>query len=98
MYACRLMLKIKANSAVECANLIKAEVIPLLHSQNGFCAEATFVVAERLEAHANSLWATRESAEAYVRTAHPRVLEILAGVTTLSSTMEIKESPESRLT
>ncbi|HZS07938.1 MAG TPA: hypothetical protein VFD58_24100 [Blastocatellia bacterium] len=97
MYTCRTILKLKANSAAECASLIWDEVVPLLHRQKGFRAEATFVAQERSEVHANSLWDTREDAEAYARTAHLKVLEILSGVTMKSSMVKILESPDSAL-
>jgi hypothetical protein len=94
MYACRTTLKLKANSATECASLIQDNIIPLLHRQNGFCAEATFIVQQRSEVHTNSLWDTKEDAEAYARTVHLTVLEILSGVTMRSSVVEILESPD----
>ncbi|MCI0489418.1 MAG: hypothetical protein L0229_22725 [Blastocatellia bacterium] len=80
MFIRNVTMTLKADSAKEFTQLTESEIIPLLRKQNGFRDEITFVAADRSEAVAISLWDTKESAEAYDRTAYPEVLKIISKV------------------
>jgi heme-degrading monooxygenase HmoA len=80
MFARHVTLKLKANSASEFTRAIENEILPLLSKQKGFRDEITFVAPERSEAIGNSLWDTKEDAEAYSRTGYPEVLKALSKV------------------
>ena len=80
MFARHVTMKLKANSASEFTRTIENEILPLLSRQKGFRDEITFVAPERSEAIGNSLWDTKEDAEAYSRTGYPEVLKALSKV------------------
>ena len=80
MFARHVTMKLKANSASEFTRTIENEILPLLNRQKGFRDEITFVAPERSEAIGNSLWDTKEDAEAYSRTGYPEVLKALSKV------------------
>jgi heme-degrading monooxygenase HmoA len=80
MFARQVTIKLKANSASEFTRIIEKEILPLLSKQKGFRDEITFLAPERSEAVGNSLWDSKEDAEAYSRTAYPEVLRALAKV------------------
>jgi heme-degrading monooxygenase HmoA len=80
MFARQVTIKLKANSASEFTRIIENEILPLLSKQKGFRDEITFLALERSEAVGNSLWDTKEDAEAYTRTAYPEVLKALSKV------------------
>ena len=80
MFARHVTMKLKANSASEFTRAIENEILPLLSRQKGFRDEITFVAPERSEAIGNSLWDTKEDAEAYSRTGYPEVLKALSKV------------------
>ncbi|MGH9970471.1 MAG: hypothetical protein ACREBG_22145 [Pyrinomonadaceae bacterium] len=80
MFARHVTMKLKANSASEFTRAIENEILPLLSKQKGFRDEITFVAPERSEAIGNSLWDTKEDAEAYSRTGYPEVLKALSKV------------------
>ena len=80
MFARHVTIKLKANSASEFTRAIENEILPLLSKQKGFRDEITFVAPERSEAIGNSLWDTKEDAEAYSRTGYPEVLKALSKV------------------
>ena len=80
MFARHVTIKLKANSASEFTRTIENEILPLLSRQKGFRDEITFVAPERSEAIGNSLWDTKEDAEAYSRTGYPEVLKALSKV------------------
>jgi len=65
MFARRVTMKLKPNSAREFTRRLETDVIPLLRKQTGFKDELTFVATGDEEAVAISLWDRRESAEAY---------------------------------
>ncbi|HZD13270.1 MAG TPA: hypothetical protein VE177_07115, partial [Candidatus Binatus sp.] len=65
MYARKVSLNLKPNSAAEFTQKLEKEIIPMLQKQSGFKDEITFVVPGKTEAFGISLWDNKESAEAY---------------------------------
>ena len=96
MYARKLTMKLKANSAPEFARIVENEVLPLLRKQQGFLDQITFlVVPERKEALAISFWESKEDFEAYSRAGFPEVLKTLAKLvegTPEAETLELSSS------
>jgi hypothetical protein len=80
MFARRVSLNLKANSAVEFTRRVETQVLPLLRKQNGFKDEITFVGPGGTKAFAISLWDRAESAETYNRASYAEVAKILAGL------------------
>jgi hypothetical protein len=78
MFARRVYLHLKPNSAVEFTQALEKEVIPVLRKQKGFQDEITFVAPSGTEAFGISLWDRAESAEAYNRERYQEVAKILA--------------------
>jgi len=77
MYARRVSLKLKPNSAAEFTQRLEKEVIPMLRKQKGFQDEITFVAPAGSESFGVSLWDNKESAEAYNRGSYAEVTKIL---------------------
>lgn len=80
MFARRVYLHLKPNSAAELTQRLEKEIIPLLRKQKGFQDEITFVSKNGKEAFGISLWDNAENAEAYNRGTYPEVTKILATV------------------
>ena len=80
MYARRVSLNLKPNSAVEFTQKLEKEIIPMLQKQKGFKDEITFVVPGRTEAFGISLWDNKESAEAYNAGGYVQAAKILANL------------------
>ena len=80
MFARRVYLHLKPNSAAELTQRLEKEIIPLLRKQKGFQDEITFVSEGGKEAFGISLWDNAENAEAYNRGTYPEVTKILATV------------------
>ena len=80
MYARRVSMKLKPNSATAFTTSLEKEVIPMLRKQKGFRDETTLISPERSEAIANSFWDTKADAEAYDHTAYAEVLKTLSNV------------------
>ena len=80
MYARKVSLNLKPNSAAEFSQKLEKEIIPMLQKQKGFKDEITFVVPGKTEAFGVSLWDNKESAEAYNRGAYAEVTKILANL------------------
>lgn len=80
MYARRVYMHLKPNSAADFTQKLEREVIPVLRKQKGFLDEITFIAPSGIEAFAISLWDRPESAEAYNRTNYPEVTKTLASV------------------
>jgi heme-degrading monooxygenase HmoA len=78
MYARRVSLHLKPNSAAEFTQKLEAEIIPMLRKQKGFQDEITFVTPAGKEAFGVSLWDNKESADAYNRGSYAEVTKILA--------------------
>jgi len=80
MFARRVYMHLKHNSAAEFTQRLEKDVLPLLRKQKGFQDEIVFVGQRGAEAFAISLWDKAESAEAYNRGTYPQVEKILATV------------------
>jgi hypothetical protein len=80
MFTRQLTMKLKPNTAAELTRTMESTIIPMLRKQKGFVNEITFISPERLEAVANSIWDTKEDAEAYNHSTYPQVLETLSPV------------------
>lgn len=78
MYARRVSLHLKPNSAAEFTQKLETEIIPMLRKQKGFQDEITFVTPAGKEAFGVSLWDNKESAEAYGRDSYAEVTKILS--------------------
>jgi heme-degrading monooxygenase HmoA len=78
MYARRVSLQLKPNSAAEFTQRLETEIIPMLRKQKGFRDEITFVAPAGSEAFGVSLWDDKESADAYNRGPYAEVSKILA--------------------
>jgi heme-degrading monooxygenase HmoA len=80
MYARRVSLQLKPNSAAEFTQRLEKQVIPMLRKQKGFKDEITFVVPAGTEAFGVSLWDSKENADAYNRGPYAEVTKILANL------------------
>jgi hypothetical protein len=80
MFARRVSMHLKPNTATEFTQRLEKEIIPLLRKQNGFQDEISFVAPGGKEAFGISLWDKVENAEAYNRGSYPEVTKILARV------------------
>jgi hypothetical protein len=80
MYARRVSLQLKPNSAAEFTQRLEKQVIPMLRKQTGFKDEITFVVPAGTEAFGVSLWDNKENADAYNRGPYAEVTKILANL------------------
>src|SRR5467141_4230677 len=80
MFARRVSMHLKLNSAAELTQRLEKEIIPLLRKQKGFQDEITFVAQGGREAFGISVWDKAENAEAYNRGTYPEVTKILATV------------------
>jgi hypothetical protein len=78
MFARRVYMHLKPNSAAELKARIEKDVLPTLRKQKGFQDEITFVSPTETEAFAISLWDRAESAEAYNRGSYSEVTKLLA--------------------
>jgi heme-degrading monooxygenase HmoA len=95
MFARRVSLSLKPNSAAEFTQRLEKEVIPMLRKQKGFRDEITFVVPAGTEAFGVSLWDNKESADAYNRGSYAdvtKVLEKLVEGTPRVETYEVSNS------
>jgi hypothetical protein len=80
MFARKVSMHLKPNSAVEFTQRLEKNVIPLLRKQKGFQDEITFLTAGGRDAFGISLWDRTEDAEAYSRGTYPDVAKLLATV------------------
>ena len=80
MYARKVSMNLKPNSAVEFTQKLEKEIIPMLHKQKGFKDEITFVVPGKTEAFGISLWDNKENADAYNVGGYAQVTKILANL------------------
>jgi len=80
MYARKVSMHLKPNTAPEFIQRIEKDIIPLLRKQNGFQDEIVFLSLTRKEAFGISLWDKAENAEAYNRATYPEVTKILSRV------------------
>ena len=80
MFARKVSMHLKPNSAAEFTQRLEKNVIPLLRKQKGFQDEITFLTTGGKDAFAISLWDRTEDAEAYSRGTYPEVAKLLATV------------------
>jgi hypothetical protein len=80
MFARRVYLQLKPNSAAELTKRVDKEVVPMLRKLKGFQDEITFVNHRGTEAFAISLWDRAESAEICGRSIYPAVMKILSSL------------------
>ena len=91
MFARRVTMHLKPNSATELTQRLEKEIIPMLRKQKGFQDEITFVVPGGTDAFGISLWDKAESAEAYNRGTYQEVVKILARVVEGTPVLETYE-------
>ena len=80
MFARRVHMHLKSNSAAEFTQRLEKDILPLLRKQKGFQDEITFVSQGGREAFGISLWDKAENAEAYNRGTYPEVTKFLSTV------------------
>ena len=80
MYARRVSMHLKPNSAAEFTRRLDTDIIPLLRRQKGFKDELTFINTGGKDAFGISLWERSEDAEAYNRGPYADVTKLLATV------------------
>jgi len=80
MFARRVSMHLKANSAAEFTRRFEKDIIPLLRKQKGFQDEISFITTGGKDAFGISLWDRTEDAEAYNRATYPEVTKLLATV------------------
>ena len=80
MYAHRVSVHLKPNSATAFTQRLEQQVIPMLRKQKGFQDEITFLGGAGNEAFGVSLWDNKESAEAYGRGPYTEVTKMLANL------------------
>ncbi len=80
MYARRVSMHLKPNSAAEFTRRFDTDIIPLLRRQKGFKDELTFITTGGKDAFGISLWDRSEDAETYNRGSYADVTKLLATV------------------
>jgi hypothetical protein len=80
MFARKVSIRLKSDSAGPFIQKIENEVIPLLRKQKGFLDELTLISQSGKEIYAYSFWETSEDAERYDRTAFKEVTGLLTGL------------------
>ena len=80
MYARKVSMNLKPNSAAEFTQKLEKEIIPILQKQKGFKDEIAFIVPGKTEAIGVSLWDNKENAEAYNLGTYAKVTKILANL------------------
>ena len=73
MYARQVSMVLRPDSRADFTRKIESEILPLLRKQKGFQDEITFVNPAGKDAFAVSMWDSKESADAYDRTAFAEV-------------------------
>ncbi|MGQ0721310.1 MAG: hypothetical protein ACT4PE_07010 [Candidatus Eiseniibacteriota bacterium] len=100
MIARKVSLHLKPHAAADLVRILEKEVIPLLRKQSGFVDEIAFASKNGEEAFGISLWDRKESADAYDRSAYPRIakmLEALVEGTPELETFEVTNSTFHRI-
>lgn len=80
MFARKIRMKLKPNSAIEFSRLFDHQILPELRKQQGFKDGLTLVSGERSEAVAISFWDNRESADSFATHAYEGILDRLESV------------------
>ena len=95
MFARKVSMHLKPNSAAEFTRRFDKDIIPLLRKQKGFQDEITFIASSGAKAFGISLWDRSESADTYNRETYPEVVKLLAKFvdgTPLIETYEVSNS------
>ena len=79
MFARRVAMVLKPDSAADFTQRLEEKVLPLLRKHKGFQDELTCISADGTKAFGLSLWDEKESAETYVRDTYPEVAKIVLG-------------------
>jgi hypothetical protein len=80
MFARKISLRLKSDSAGQFVQKMENEVIPLLRKQKGFLDELTLISQSGKEIYAYSFWESSEDAETYDRTGFQEVTKLLTGL------------------
>lgn len=78
MYARQVSMELRPDSQRDFTHKIESEILPLLRKQKGFKDEITFFDPAGRDAVALSLWDSKDSAEAYNRSAYGEVTKLLS--------------------
>lgn len=80
MFARKVSLRLRPDSAGQFLQRMEEEIIPLLRKQQGFLDELTLLSHGGKEIYAYSFWESSEDAERYDRTAFREVTGFLSGL------------------
>lgn len=80
MFARKVSLRLKSDSAVQFSQKMENEIIPLLRKQKGFLDELTLLSQSGKEIYAYSFWESSEDAESYERTGFKEATGLLTGL------------------
>jgi hypothetical protein len=87
MFARKVSVRLKPDSAGPFIQKMEDEIIPLLRRQKGFLDELTLISQSGKEIYAYSFWENSEDAERYDRTVFREVTDLLADL--LDGTLRI---------
>lgn len=80
MFARKVFMQLKPNTAKNFTAKLDSDVIPLLRKQNGFQDEIALLAKDGRSAIGISIWDRRESAEVYERGTYSQVQKMLDSV------------------
>jgi hypothetical protein len=80
MFARKVAVRLKSDTAGQFIQKMENEIIPLLRKQKGFLDEVTLISQSGKEIYAYSFWESSEDAERYDRTVFKQVTGLLTGV------------------
>jgi heme-degrading monooxygenase HmoA len=80
MFARKVAVRLKSDTAGQFIQKMENEIIPLLRKQKGFLDEVTLISQSGKEIYAYSFWESSEDAERYDRTAFKEVTGLLTGL------------------
>lgn len=80
MFARKISVRLRPDSAGLFIQKMEDEVIPLLRKQKGFLDELTLISQNGKEIYCYSFWQSSEDAERYDRTSYSEVTTALSGV------------------
>ena len=95
MYARNFRVKLKTDTSRNFLCVMANTVIPLLHNQDGFLDEVTFVAEDQSAAMTISFWDSTEHLSAFDQVAASEVSRLLAGVVEGVPLVEVYEVVES---
>jgi len=78
MYARKVSIHLKPNTASEFTRTLENDILPLLRKQNGFKDEITFSGPGGIDLTAISLWDSKVSSDTYNTNTYPEVLRTMA--------------------